>query len=144
MKTLGIALSVEFYDCNRQTLNDVGLVEQLMKEAAIAAKATIVQSVFHMFNPYGVSGVVVISESHLAIHTWPEYGYAAIDIFTCGTTIDPWIACEYLKDKFEAGHYEASEFQRGYVESIVKYTTKEKLAPAEYISHKPMDVAMAV
>jgi S-adenosylmethionine decarboxylase proenzyme len=143
MQTLGIALSVEFYDCNRTIINDVQRVEQLMKEAALEAKATIVESVFHMFNPFGVSGVVVIAESHLAIHTWPEYGYAAIDIFTCGTTIDPWVACEYLKAKFEAGHYEASEFRRGYVDSIAKYTLKEKLVPADMISHKPLE-AIAV
>jgi len=99
--------------------------------------------VFHMFNPYGVSGVVVISESHLAIHTWPEYGYAAVDIFTCGSTVDPWLACDYLKEKFEAGHYEASEMQRGHVDHIVKFSIKQKVLLDEYISHKPVD-AIAV
>lgn len=143
MNALGIALSVEFYDCNREILNSVAQVEQLMKQAALAANATIVQSVFHMFNPYGVSGVVVISESHLAIHTWPEYGYAAIDIFTCGSSVDPWVACEYLKEHFEAGHYEASELQRGHVRDIVKFSVKEKVLLDDYISHKPTD-AIAV
>ena len=140
MKTLGKALTVEFYDCSREILNDVQIVEQFMREAALEAKATIIQSVFHLFNPYGVSGVVVISESHLAIHTWPEYGYAAIDIFTCGTTIDPWVACDYLKEKFQAGHYEAREIQRGYLDSIRKHNLKETLLiPAEYLSYKPME-----
>ena len=55
-----------------------------MLQAAEAAGATIVQSVFHRFSPHGVTGVVVVAESHLSIHTWPEYGYAAVDFFTCG------------------------------------------------------------
>jgi S-adenosylmethionine decarboxylase proenzyme len=139
LKTLGKALAVEFYDCNREILNDVHLVEQLLKEAALAAKATIVESVFHTFNPHGISGVVVIAESHLAIHTWPEYGYAAIDIFTCGPTIDPWIACYYLKEKFQAGHYEAREIRRGYLNTIRKHSSKQNLLMPEYITHKPME-----
>ena len=60
-----------------------------MVEAAEAARATIVKSVFHTFNPWGVSGVIVIEESHLTIHTWPEYKYAAVDLFTCGDMLDP-------------------------------------------------------
>jgi len=139
LKTLGQALTVEFYDCNRDLLDNVETVEQLLKEAAIEAKATIVNSVFHRFNPFGVSGVVVIAESHLAIHTWPEYGYAAIDIFTCGTTVDPWVACHYLKEKFQAGHYEAQETRRGLLESIVKHSQKEPLLlDDDYLPHKPL------
>ena len=55
-----------------------------MTEAAKTAGATVVKTVFHHFSPHGISGVVVIAESHLAVHTWPEHGYASIDIFTCG------------------------------------------------------------
>jgi S-adenosylmethionine decarboxylase len=138
LKTLGQALTAEFYNCNREILNDVYLVEKLMKEAALEAKATIVESVFHRFSPYGVSGVVVISESHLAIHTWPEYGYAAVDIFTCGSHVDPWVACRYLEAKFQAEHVEASEMRRGFMESIMKHSMKQAIAP-EYFSHKPME-----
>ncbi|HHX74902.1 MAG TPA: adenosylmethionine decarboxylase, partial [Firmicutes bacterium] len=59
------------------------------------------------------SGVVVISESHQAIHTWPEYGYAAVDVFTCGDRVDPWVACNYLKVNFAAGNMDAREIKRG-------------------------------
>ena len=83
LKALGKALSVELYNCNRDILNDVTLVEQYLQEAALEAKATIVETVFHLFSPYGVSGVVVISESHLAIHTWPESGDVTLDVYVC-------------------------------------------------------------
>jgi len=65
-------------------------------EAARQANATVVTSTFHHFYPQGVSGVVVVSESHLAIHTWPEKGYAALDIYTCGDTTDPQKAVDYV------------------------------------------------
>ena len=70
---------------------------------------------YSMFSPQGVSGVVVISESHLAIHTWPELGYAAVDVFTCGDTVNPWDACQYLQEKFEADYVDASEVKRGVI-----------------------------
>ncbi len=73
-----------------------------MRQAAEEAGATIVDSSFHRFLPHGISGVVVIAESHLAIHTWPEYGYAAIDLFTCGDEVNPWKAFEFLRIKFDA------------------------------------------
>lgn len=81
------------------------------------AGAEIRETVFHKFSPQGVSGVVVISESHLAIHTWPEYGYAAVDIFTCGDRVNPWDACNYLTKWFEAEKIDAREIQRGVIES---------------------------
>ncbi|MCQ2559741.1 MAG: adenosylmethionine decarboxylase, partial [Clostridia bacterium] len=71
------------------------------------------ECVFHKFSPQGVSGVVVISESHLAIHTWPELGYAAVDVFTCGEKVDPWDACDYLVKGFQADSIEAKEVKRG-------------------------------
>ncbi len=84
-----------------------------MCKAALEAGAEIREFVFHKFSPQGVSGVVVISESHLAIHTWPELGYAAIDVFTCGTHVNPWDACKYLEEMFGAGEVKAEEIKRG-------------------------------
>ena len=86
-----------------------------MTDAALACGATIVQKNFHLFSPYGVSGVVVISESHLAIHTWPELGYAAVDVFTCGEKVNPWDACNYLAEKFGSTYVNANEVQRGLI-----------------------------
>lgn len=113
MDALGRHILVEFYDCSPELMNDVVHIENSMVEAAETAGATVINSTFHHFSPYGVSGVVVIQESHLAIHTWPEYGYAAVDLFTCGDSVDPWVSYAYLKEKFEAGHGSAMECRRG-------------------------------
>src|SRR3989339_816081 len=88
-----------------------------MGEAAVECGATVVEKKFHMFNPYGVSGVVIISESHLAIHTWPEYGYAAVDLFTCGDSCDPKIAYNYLKEGLCSTSDSYSELKRGHMNS---------------------------
>ena len=96
MRSLGNHILVEFHGCSAEILNDVPHIETSMNAAAKEAGATIISSVFHHFSPFGVSGVVVIQESHLAIHTWPEYRYAAVDLFTCGTEVDPWVAYDYL------------------------------------------------
>lgn len=111
--SLGRHILAEFYNCNSNVLNNLELIEKYMADAATECGATVVEKKFHMFNPYGVSGVVIISESHLAIHTWPEFGYAAVDLFTCGDTCDPLVAYEYLKEKFSAGSAIYSELQRG-------------------------------
>lgn len=121
LETLGRHILVEFYNCNEEIMKDPILIEKFMNEAAKRANATIVNSVFHHFNPYGVSGAVIISESHLAIHTWPEYGYAAVDVFTCGDKINPWVAFDYLEKNFEADRSESVELPRGMVEKIKKY-----------------------
>ena len=97
MKILGRHLIVEYAECDRSLLNNKSLIEQYMNEAVRKSGATIVRSVFHRYAPQGVSGVVVIAESHISIHTWPEYGYAAVDFFTCGEAADPYKAFEYMK-----------------------------------------------
>ena len=81
---LGHHLLIELHGCAPECLDSVPEVEQILTEAADLAGATIVNSAFHHFSPYGVTGVLVIAESHIAAHTWPEYGYAAVDCFTCG------------------------------------------------------------
>ncbi len=113
MNALGQHILVEFVGCDPHVLNEVTTIEKGMLDAADRANATIINSTFHYFSPYGVSGVVVIQESHLAVHTWPEYRYAAVDLFTCGDDVDPWKAFDYLKDVFKAQNYSALETRRG-------------------------------
>lgn len=84
-----------------------------MVAAAKAAGATVLESVFHRFEPMGVSGVVVIAESHLAVHAWPEHRYAAVDLFTCGASVDPWRACEFLRGALGAEVVRTKELRRG-------------------------------
>ena len=112
MNALGNHILVEFMRCEPDVMNDVSRIENDMVEAARKAGATVINSTFHHFSPYGVSGVVVIEESHLAIHTWPEYGYAAVDLFTCGE-MDAWISFDFLKDCFKSASYSAIEIKRG-------------------------------
>ncbi|MER3429231.1 MAG: adenosylmethionine decarboxylase [Pyrinomonas sp.] len=115
MKTLGRQLLVELFDCDRDLLNDATLVKQALLDAAQAANATVVDAVLHKFSPYGVSGVVVIAESHIAIHTWPEYGYAALDIFTCSETVNPHLIMHLVAHRLSAGSCEATLVERGLV-----------------------------
>lgn len=113
MNALGRHLLVELFDCNRNVLSDPDAVKGILVEAARRARATIVGVVFHKFNPFGVSGVIVIAESHLTIHTWPEYGYAAVDIFSCGETMSPETAVSYCAEELKAGRTTVAEVQRG-------------------------------
>jgi S-adenosylmethionine decarboxylase proenzyme len=89
------------------------LLKQYLHEAVRLSGATIVRSVFHRYSPQGVSGVVVIAESHLSIHTWPEYDYAAIDFFTCGESVDPYKGFDYIKNKLASGNAQFSVIKRG-------------------------------
>ncbi|MDZ4723253.1 MAG: adenosylmethionine decarboxylase [candidate division Zixibacteria bacterium] len=127
MKILGRHLIVEFVDCDREILDDSPALEEFMNEAVRRSGATIVRSVFHRYNPHGVSGVVVIAESHLSIHSWPEYGYAAVDFFTCGESVDPYKAFEYMRSALKAGNVTVTDLKRG--------------IPSEFdevINHKPV------
>lgn len=120
MKLLGRHVLAEIYGCDFDILNDIKLVEKIMVNAALDAGAEVREYVFHKFSPQGVSGVVVISESHLAIHTWPELGYAAVDVFTCGEKVDPWEACDYLTKEFKAKKVVAKEQKRGIITETPK------------------------
>lgn len=113
---LGRHILAEFFECNPNVLNNPKLVEQYMLEAALECGATIVNKCFHLFAPHGVSGVVIISESHLAIHTWPEYGYAAVDLFTCGEQCDPKVSYEFLRKKFNSKDAKYSQLNRGHMD----------------------------
>jgi len=113
MKALGTHLLIELWSCNNQKLDNLDYLERIMAQAAEVAGATVLKTAFQDFNPQGVSGVVVIAESHLTIHTWPEYGYAAIDIFTCGSKVDPWKAAGFLRQELEARDIQLRDFQRG-------------------------------
>lgn len=113
MSALGNHILVEFSGCSPEIMNEVSTIEKSMVDAAEKAGATVINSTFHHFSPYGVSGVVVIQESHLAIHSWPEYGYAAVDLFTCGDQVDAWLSFDHLKECFKAQKYSALEMRRG-------------------------------
>ena len=123
-KALGKQVIVEFYDCNKKQLNNSSFLEESLTTAAKEAQATVIKSVFHKFSPHGVTGVVVIAESHLSIHTWPEYNYAAVDIFTCGELIKSHKALEIIKKALGAKFHSVVELKRG-------------ILPFDNLTHKP-------
>ncbi len=94
---LGRHITVELTGCDPIRIADPEAVEKALLGAAEHAGAHIIESSFHRFEPQGVSGFVIISESHFSIHTWPEYNYAALDVFTCGETIAPYAGVDFLK-----------------------------------------------
>jgi S-adenosylmethionine decarboxylase proenzyme len=114
MNTQGRHLLIEYTGCSPDALNDVAGIRAMMETAARAANMTIVASVFQPFEPHGVSGVVVVEESHLSIHTWPEHGYAAVDLYTCGEG-DPEAAHSVLKVGLQAQFCEQMYIERGHL-----------------------------
>lgn len=96
MNALGKHLVLELKDCNKEVINDVNFLRDIVISAAKEAGATVLGESFHRFEPHGVSGVVIIAESYLSIHTWPEYSYVAADVFTCGDSCCPEAAAQLL------------------------------------------------
>ena len=116
MNALGRHLLLELKICNEEVLDDLNFLKDCLNEAAIQSGATVVGESFYHFSPYGVSGVVNIAESHIAIHTWPEYRYAAVDVFTCGNDVDPEKAARWITEKLEAQSHSLIELRRGIME----------------------------
>jgi len=98
-KNLGVHLLAELEGCKLETLENLARIRDILLEAAKESGATVVDQVFHKFNPVGASGIVVIAESHISIHTWPEYRYAAVDVFTCGKKMKPMVAIRLIAKK---------------------------------------------
>ncbi|MBN9417731.1 MAG: S-adenosylmethionine decarboxylase proenzyme [Candidatus Eremiobacteraeota bacterium] len=113
MKALGRHIVAELSHCNSEILTDLDRVQAAMVQAALVARAEIRELAFHRFYPTGVSGVVVLAESHLAIHTWPDVGYAAIDVYTCGDTAEPMRACRFLAEQFGCQDLQTTVMDRG-------------------------------
>ncbi|MEM2003532.1 MAG: adenosylmethionine decarboxylase [Halobacteria archaeon] len=111
---LGRHLVADFYGCPQDKLSNNSYLIKILKEAAKAARVEVVGEYSKKFDgPGGVSAILIIKESHLSIHTWPEHGYAAIDIYTCGKSIDPWIALELIKEELQPETATIMEVKRG-------------------------------
>ncbi|MCL6548685.1 MAG: adenosylmethionine decarboxylase [Alicyclobacillus sp.] len=113
MDTMGRHVIAELWGCSAEKLNDLHGIERILVNAALEAGAEVREVAFHKFAPQGVSGVVIISESHLTIHSFPEHGYASIDVYTCGERIDPNVACDFITRALGATRLEAIEVPRG-------------------------------
>ena len=112
MVHLGKHIIADFYDCNLQVIDNINSIEAVMTDAAKISGANIIKPFFHRFSPQGVSGIIVISESHFAIHTWPEHKYAAVDLFTC-SDFNYKEALKHIRDRFESRLYSITRINRG-------------------------------
>lgn len=111
--SLGSHLLIELFGCKGDMLKYEDHVGEAMRDAARMSKATVVDESFHEFKPYGVSGAVIIQESHYTIHTWPEHGYAAVDLFYCGGTVQVHRAVEILRERFQPSRVKFLVVRRG-------------------------------
>lgn len=105
LATVGIHCILELYNCPIDLLNDAIFIKQALREAAEVAQSTLLNEVTHQFHPQGVTALALLAESHISIHTWPEIGYVAIDVFTCGQQAEPEKACNYFIQAFQASKY---------------------------------------
>ncbi len=113
MDTLGRHLILEMWGCCKDIIDDVRVVKEILAKATESTKATLVDVICHRFSPYGVTGVAILAESHISVHTWPEYGYAAADVFICGDTLNPQNAAAFIIQAFHAKETSALELKRG-------------------------------
>ncbi len=147
---MGKHILLEMKDCDKKILADLALVRNALVSAAQEAKATIVEIAFHEFSPFGISGMVIIAESHLSIHTWPEYGFAAVDVFTCGDLIKPETAAHFLIEKFKCKNPSLVEMKRGILPSkdgklphkISEESSKKIGAPGKYESTSQLQLVL--
>jgi S-adenosylmethionine decarboxylase proenzyme len=116
LNALGRHLLLELRICNEEVLDDLDFLQHCLNEAAVESGATVVGESFYHFSPSGVSGVLNIAESHIAIHTWPEYQYAAVDVFTCGDDVDPEKAARLITERLGAQNHSLMELRRGIME----------------------------
>ena len=113
MAALGKHLLLELKDCDAGLLNDIDYLSEALPEVARLIGATVIKDAFYQFSPQGISGVVIIAESHISIHTWPEYSYAAVDVFTCGDVIEPSKAVKPMAERLKAKSVSYIELKRG-------------------------------
>lgn len=118
MNHLGKHYILELYECDTNTCNDVEKLKVIMLEAVERANATLVKTYFHQFSPFGISGTIVIAESHFNVHTWPEHQFMAIDLFTCGDSLNPDEAKDYLVDATGAQRHDYKVLDRGDLDKL--------------------------
>jgi S-adenosylmethionine decarboxylase len=109
---------VDLHGCNPDLISAVETVRNVLLDAAVKSKSTIIDDRFHQFEPYGASGVIIIAESHFSVHTWPEKKFAAVDIFTSGTRMKPQLAIDIMKAGYGADHVNVVKVARGCLSSL--------------------------
>ena len=121
---------LELYNCDSAKLDDEAFLRDAITTAAKRAGATLLNLITHRFDPQGVTGLALLAESHISIHTWPESGYAAVDVFTCGDHTMPERACIVLSEEHDAGNYKLKSFRRETPSSVAGAEREPLLSPA--------------
>lgn len=129
VNTVGKHCILELYDCDCARLDDEDFLRSAISNAALRAGATLLQLISHRFLPHGVTGLALLAESHISIHTWPESGYAAVDVFTCGDHTMPETACRVLVDELRAERHILRSFRRETPDTVADLE-REPIAPA--------------
>jgi len=111
--TLAWHTLIDFHDCDLERMSDVEGVRRTMLEAIRDAGGTYVTDVFHQFSPHGLSGIVVIAESHVALHTWPEHGFAALDVFSCTLKLDQELIAARIGEWLRSAPKQVNRHERG-------------------------------
>ena len=112
---VGYNIFADMYNCDVQVLDDVRYLKRLLKESANAGNMHVVKVFFHIYSPQGITGLVIVKESHIALHTWPEYAFASIDIFLCGDNSDPYRALKYIENGLRPSMVVTKSIQRGVI-----------------------------
>lgn len=115
--TFGDHYLVDLHGCDPKTIETAQPTEEALLTAATRCGSTIIQHHFHQFSPHGVTGIILIAESHISVHTWPENGFAAVDIFTSGTNMKPEVAIRILEQAFRAERVIVKCITRGALEA---------------------------
>ena len=109
----GVHYCVDFHGCDPEELDNEAFLVGLLQRAAHKANATVLNTVSHKFQPQGVTALLLLAESHMSIHTWPERGYASVDVFTCGQTMDPYTAVKTIKAELKSDEMKLVKVIRG-------------------------------
>jgi len=110
---VGLHFLADYYGCSYAALNDAKRLREVLIEAVAKSGATILSDRFEIFQPHGVTGVVIVAESHVALHTWPERGFMAVDYFTCSSRLDPHVAFDILARALGSARLETRQVVRG-------------------------------
>lgn len=122
---------LELYECPNHLLNDFEFISRALKEAVKEAQSTLLKEVTHQFEPYGITALALLAESHISVHTWPEIGYVAVDMFTCGEHAQPEKACNYLTKAFKANKHVLLTLPRGRISPEIQKRLEESLVVTE-------------
>ena len=144
MALVGKHCLLELDGCSVSLLDDHDFIQRALREASEVSGATVLQVVTHHFEPQGVTALGLLSESHISLHTWPENGYAAADIFTCGDKCDPEKACEYLASAFEAREHSLLVLPRGSATGVPSINLSRPSSPRETGVTEPQSGASKV